>query len=101
MICDDFLGAVYPGFCPRNVVILPERGKLSNEIVAAPQTTWVDVVSYEDTRDSFLDPMDTTLVSGLGHEVNEGTEGEKLSLKVAKFMPSVVGGISVNYRDIR
>ena len=65
---------------PRNVKILPERGKLSNEVIAAPQTTWVAVVSYEDTTDGFS-PYGRNLSIGLGHEVNEGTTRETFPLK--------------------
>ena len=100
VVSDNFLDTVYLDFGPRNVKILPERGKFSNEVIAAPQTTCVDVVSYKDTRDNLRSHGHDPRV-WLGHEVNEGTEGKELSLKVAKFMPSVVGGISVSYRDIR
>ena len=99
VVNDDFLNAVYLDLGQSNVEILPERSKLSNEIIATPQTTRVDVVSDKDARDS-LGSHGHNLSIRLGHKIDEGTKGNVLPLKVAKSMPSVVSGVPVNDSDV-
>ena len=100
VVSDDFPDAVHLDLGQSNVEIPPERSKLSNEIIAAPQTTRVDVVSDKDARDS-RGSHGHNLSIRLGHKVDEGTEGKLVSLNVAKLVPSVVSGVPVNYRDVR
>ena len=52
-----------------------ERSKIGDEVITAPQATWVDVVTKEHTWDGLsthgLNPR-----IGLGHKVHHGTKME-------------------------
>ncbi len=90
---------MYLGLGTPDVEVIAEGRKVSDEIIAAPQSTCVDVVPDKDPRDS-LSSYRGNLSIGLRHKVNKGPEENLLSLEVTSLVPPVVGRIAFNDGDV-
>ena len=76
-----------------------ERSKIGDEVITAPQTTWVDVVAKEHTWDGLsthgLNPR-----IWLGHKVHQAPTWDLLSFEATLLVSSVVSGLPTDNRDV-
>ena len=92
---DNVLDSVSLDLRPWYIRIGPKVRKVSDEIVAAPLPTRVNVVANEDAWKRFrshgLNPH-----IWLRHEVDQGTEGKLHTLEAPLLVPLVPSGITVD-----
>ena len=78
-----------------NITLAPEKGIVSDEVVATPKSSSVNVVTDKHSRDCFCSHgFDLSVV--LRHEVNVGSKRYLLAFEATCLVSAVVAGISVH-----
>ena len=90
----NFLDSVHFNLGSWRITVISKRSYVSDVIVAAPYTSWVDMISKEHSRYGFGPNRFNTSIR-LRHEIDKGAKWDPKTQEMSLLVSFVVGRVTV------